>query len=89
MDSLGSRLFLQDLENNLAGSLVIDKTAGKMVPTVAGDQAGLADFRSLSSNVAAAKPRWGGFDPSDRSLTRMFSGPGLQQGKLGPEELRA
>jgi len=48
-DSLGSHLFLQGLENNLAWSLVIDQAAGKMVLTVAGDQVGFVVFGACTT----------------------------------------
>jgi hypothetical protein len=49
VESLESGLFVQGLENNLAWSLVIDKTAGKMVLTVAGDQAGFVVFGACTT----------------------------------------
>jgi len=48
-ESLGSSLFVQGLENNLAWSLVIDKAAGKMVMTIAGDQVGFVVFGACTT----------------------------------------
>jgi hypothetical protein len=49
MESLGSNLFVQGLENNLTWSLVIDQSSGKMVLTVAGDQAGFVVFGACTT----------------------------------------
>jgi hypothetical protein len=49
VDSPGSNLFLQGVENNLAWSLVIDQAAGKMVLTVAGDQVGFVVFGACTT----------------------------------------
>ena len=49
VDSPGNNLFLQGVENNLAWSLVIDQTAGKMVMTIAGDQVGFAIFGACTT----------------------------------------
>jgi hypothetical protein len=49
MESLGSNLFVQGLENNLAWSLVIDQSSGRMVLTVAGDQAGFVVFGACTT----------------------------------------
>ena len=43
-ENVESSLFVQGLENNLAWSLVVDKAAGKMVLTIAGDQVGFVAF---------------------------------------------
>jgi hypothetical protein len=48
-ESLESSLFVQGLENNLAWSLVIDKAAGKMVMTIAGDQVGFVVFGACTT----------------------------------------
>lgn len=49
VDSPGSNLFLQGLENNLAWSLIIDKAAGKMMLTIAGDEAGFVIFGACTT----------------------------------------
>jgi hypothetical protein len=49
VESQGNNLFLQGVENNLAWSLVIDQTAGKMVMTIAGDQAGFVVFGACTT----------------------------------------
>jgi hypothetical protein len=48
-ENLESSLFVQGLENNLAWSLVIDKAAGKMVMTIAGDQVGFVVFGACTT----------------------------------------
>jgi len=49
VESPGNNLFLQGVENNLAWSLVIDQTAGKMVMTIAGDQVGFVVFGACTT----------------------------------------
>ncbi len=48
-ETLESSLFVQGLENNLAWSLVIDKATGKMVLTIAGDEAGFVIFGACTT----------------------------------------
>jgi hypothetical protein len=48
-DSRNGRMFLRGLENDLVWSLVIDEATGKMILSIAGDEAGFVIFGACTT----------------------------------------